>query len=229
MWLEAKELNSSCHIVLTNSVLTAIPIYWISILKIPYLVIHDINYLCKKFIRNDQQSRSMIRHLVNWNMMCRPKRYVGLGVKPFAKMVIEVLQWSAQALVHPCEGYLLQQKTAFGTDALLKKHRLPLWRSILGLHWLFKQCLLLKVGNKSHALFWHDIWIGEEPLMLSFPHLFALANNQYASIARFMTISNPMFNFRRPLNSIALKEYQVFAHLLLSSTLSNIHDSWAWK
>nr|GFA88247.1 hypothetical protein [Tanacetum cinerariifolium] len=45
----------------------------------------------------------------------------------------------------------------------------------------------LKVGNGMSTSFWHDQWLGDSCLRLSYPHLFALENNKVCTVAAKMS------------------------------------------
>ena len=65
---------------LAKSVLNALPVYTMQTTVLPQATCANLDALCQGFIwRSNGEQRRL--HLVNWNMVCKPKEYGGLGIR----------------------------------------------------------------------------------------------------------------------------------------------------
>ncbi|KHN39397.1 Putative ribonuclease H protein, partial [Glycine soja] len=67
-----------------NSVLTALPIYLLSFFKIPHKVARRVISLQRNFLWGGDSDHKKIAW-VNWNKICLPKEFGGLGIKDIKK------------------------------------------------------------------------------------------------------------------------------------------------
>jgi hypothetical protein len=78
------------RITLLNSVLNAIPIYYLSFLKIPIHVWKSIKRIQREFLWGEIGGRRKISW-VKWEVVCQSKRCGGLGVKDIRAVNINLL------------------------------------------------------------------------------------------------------------------------------------------
>jgi hypothetical protein len=50
----------------------------------------------------------------------------------------------------------------------------------------FSKVVRYEVGDGSKFMFWHDVWCGEQPLMISYPDLYSIAHCKDAWVANYM-------------------------------------------
>ena len=86
-----------------------------------------------------------------------------------------------------------------------------------------------KVGNGEHTLFWEDTWLTNSPLKTTFPRIYALECDKYASVAAKFRDSSMFASLRRAPRG-GLEEEQL--HLLVDKVapviLSSLNDRWVW-
>ena len=82
-------LTYAGRILLLQSVILAIPIFFMSYLKIPIKVLRYIEQRMRKFLWNGVQEEDKIP-LVAWDQLCKPKKYGGVGIRKL-QIVNEVL------------------------------------------------------------------------------------------------------------------------------------------
>ncbi|GJY37600.1 RNA-directed DNA polymerase, eukaryota [Tanacetum coccineum] len=83
-----------------------------------------------------------------------------------------------------------------------------------------------RVGNGNDTRFWRDRWIGDKPLSVKFPRLFALELNKYVSVAVKMDTS-VYHSFRRSVRDGLEQQLMVDLYMLLEAvSLSNSQDRW---
>lgn len=87
---KASYLSKRGKITLIKSVLSDLPIYFMSIFKCPGSVSQHIEKLQRNFLWRGVAERNRI-HLLNWSKICKSKKE-GLGIRPL-KLVNEALFW----------------------------------------------------------------------------------------------------------------------------------------
>ncbi|MCI30811.1 ribonuclease H protein, partial [Trifolium medium] len=78
------------RIILLNSVLNAIPIYFLSYMKMPIQVWKKVRRIQREFLWGGPRGRKRI-NWVKWDVVCRPKSCGGLGVRDIRAVNISLL------------------------------------------------------------------------------------------------------------------------------------------
>ncbi|GAU38174.1 hypothetical protein TSUD_264000 [Trifolium subterraneum] len=173
-----KYVSLGGRVVLLNSVLAAIPIFYLSLFKMPVGVWKKIVRLQRKFLWGGVASTSKISW-VNWRDVCRPNNEGGLGVKDLRIMNISLLtkwKWRLLSEGNSIWKFVLRDRYGGGESGVSWMSRSlptnkvsPWWNDLMvvGLvggverlqHFFFK-----KIGNGDETSFWHDVWVGTQPL-----------------------------------------------------------------
>ena len=75
-------------------------------------------------------------------------------------------------------------KGGWSTKVCRRAHGCGLWQSSISERWeSFSKHLSFVVGDGSHSLFWHDKWLGENPLKTLYPGLFKCSVKEEACIS----------------------------------------------
>jgi hypothetical protein len=228
-------------------VLNAIPIFYLSYLKIPVHAWKKIRRLQREFLWGGRRGRKKISW-IKWETVCLPKKRGGLGVRDIRVVNISLLtKWRWR---------LLDNNQAVWKDVLISKYgadvvgRVELgenckpwyaslwWRDVcsmgsnLDINW-FSQNVLKKVGNGALTSFWKDKWIGDAPLKNLFPRLFAISNQKEASVADIWNSGEEHerwnLQWRR---RFFVWEENLLEDLLLvinAAQISDRGDSWSWQ
>jgi hypothetical protein len=77
---KGKLLSIGGRVTLPNSVIFAVPLYWMSIFRLLVNVRHSIDKLRKYFLWYGENSIKKKYHLVAWNCVCKSKKIRGLGL-----------------------------------------------------------------------------------------------------------------------------------------------------
>lgn len=72
------------RVVLTKSTLSAIPVYTAQALPIPSLVCDQMDRISRNFIWGHSDVTKK-HHLINWDIVCLPKKVGDLGIKKAKK------------------------------------------------------------------------------------------------------------------------------------------------
>ena len=76
----ASQLSLARHIILTQSVFQAVPIYAIQTTNLPSSIKAKLDQLCRRFLwSGNDELRKM--SLISWHNICQPKMAGGLGFK----------------------------------------------------------------------------------------------------------------------------------------------------
>jgi hypothetical protein len=85
-----KYVSLAGRIILLNSVLNAIPIFYLSYMKMPIQVWKTIRRLQREFLWGGRRGKNRIPW-VKWDVVCLPKRMGGLGVRDVRVVNISLL------------------------------------------------------------------------------------------------------------------------------------------
>ncbi|PWA41787.1 RNA-directed DNA polymerase, eukaryota [Artemisia annua] len=87
-----------------------------------------------------------------------------------------------------------------------------------------------KLGNGDNALFWEDIWCGDQPLKNQFPRICLLDNDRSCSVANWLSLSDRSLVLRRqPRGSIESSQFSALQSLIGDVVLSDQRDTWQWS
>jgi hypothetical protein len=240
---ENKYVSLGGRIVLLNSVLNAIPVFYLSYLKIPIQVWKKVRPIQRDFLWG-RKKMSWIK----WDTVCLPKDKGGLGVRDVRVVNISLLsKWRWRLLDNTNVVWKDVIKSKYGGNVVgrvelgddCKPWYASLWwRDIctigynLETHW-FARNVVKKLGNGVHTSFWIDIWVDDISLKDRFPRLFSISTQKEASVAE---VWNPMVgavNWRL----IWCRRLFVWEENLLNEllelinrvSLSDVTDRWGWK
>ena len=181
-------LSMAGRICLINSVLTAIPLYYISLFKVPTSVCKRIISIQTRFLWGWGKVSKPIAW-VSWKDVCRPKEEGGLGCRDillFNKALLAKWRWRCLSEENGRWKKLLDSKyeLAMESSPTPVKYQSCWWRDLSklckeggGQGW-FKEELSWKIGRGDKAKFWEDFWIGSVDLRSLFPRLYSLSVNQ---------------------------------------------------
>ncbi|GMI95172.1 hypothetical protein HRI_003186500 [Hibiscus trionum] len=182
-------LSIGGRLMLIRSVLTSLPLCFLSIFKIPVSVTKKFNSMMATFLWVGSNSSHKV-HWVNWQRLCLPLSAGGLGINN-----IETLNWSLlykRAMRYGNETHKLWRRLITAKTQSDPAGLLPIpcnannvswiWNSIAKnyakedqLGKLFRDNLSLQVGYGSKVLFWDDVWCSQSLLKEAFPKVYALS------------------------------------------------------
>jgi hypothetical protein len=234
--------NLGGRVVLINSVLASITVFFLSFLKMPVKVRKNIVRLQRNFLWGGASGDKDKIPWVSWKDVCRPKDEGGLGVKD--------LGWFNLALLAKWRWRLLMENGPLWKKVLEAKYgdvsRLNLtlvrgckpslwWKDLLGLgvegDWIL-EVFAKEVGDGGATRFWLDPWVGRDPLCSSFPRLFRVALQPELNVKDMGEWVNGIwcwsFKWRRSLWGWEEDLYLKLLEKIVLVSIAHKEDSWSF-
>ncbi|GKV25593.1 hypothetical protein SLEP1_g35004 [Rubroshorea leprosula] len=183
-------LSLGGRITLINSVLSSLPVFWMSVYMISKGTILFLDKIRRSFLWGGVEGGKKI-NWVRWDKVCRDKEQGGLGVKDLRKFNL--------ALLGKWWGRLVNEEDGLWKKVILQKYGRVgeprynwlregygsgsrWWRDICRLNvidqendgWLAKG-LNIKIGEGESVKFWWDEWCGRGILANKYPRLYLIS------------------------------------------------------
>ena len=192
------------RIVLLNSVLNAIPIFFLSYMKIPPKVLRLVIRIQRDFLWGGVGGGRKICW-IKWRRICHPKSKGGLGVRDVMLANMSLMaKWKWRLLQEdlPLWKVVLRDKygvsiSGFPPDVGVRWPRFASrwWKELMSLeggvgeNW-FTNRVVQKVSSGRETSFWHDRWIGDHPLVKVFPRLFSISSQKGVMVRDVWLLEN---------------------------------------
>jgi hypothetical protein len=240
-----KYVSLGGRIVLINAVLNSLPIFYLSYLKMPVKVWHEVVKIQRNYFWGGITSRRKTCW-VKWSEICKPKKEGGLGIKDLRLMNKSLLaKWRWKLLMN--EGDLWKDiivakygSIAIGNACLGEENARGgasvWWRDICkldsGIGW-FSQAATIKIGSGNTTGFWSNVWVGGVTLKARFPRLFGISTQQEKLVCEVGGWVSGVWEWRLEWrHSFFVWEEEIFHELMevldhVSITL--VDDRWVWN
>ena len=242
---KAKTLSIGGRLTLVKSVLSSLPIYYLSLYKAPVAVMDQIEGLMKNFLwAASNENRRM--HWVSWDVVTTSKADGGLGISKLSDVNLALIaKWAWRFTINPNSLWRRLIVSIHGGRG--KWVFLPLitsltgcWKAIVTTVGRIKlqdkgmdNYVRGKVGTGSNIAFWYDLWLGDTILKVRWPKLFELEKTKRCKVGDRIKIENGncslVHSWRRGPRSVEeLSELRDLLELVGSQSLSNQKDKWSW-
>jgi hypothetical protein len=242
-----KYISLGGRIVLINAVLNAIPVFYLSFLKMPKIVWKKLVRIQREFLWGGVRGGRKISW-VKWSIVCQNKCQGGLGVRDAKVFNLSLLTKWRWRLLQP--GMALWKRVLvarYGSHILSQVdwsgYRLPSsssswWKDICGLEksvepnsW-FSDSVVRVVGDGRSTSFWQAKWVGDAPLAKVFPRLFSLSIHKEGMVNSFCELIGDSwswnFSWRRDLFQWEVDLVARLRNSLEMVRLSSEEDRWKW-
>ncbi|GJT03129.1 RNA-directed DNA polymerase, eukaryota [Tanacetum coccineum] len=235
-----KALSIGGRLTLLKSVLGSMPIFHMSIFRVPLSVLCTLESIRSHFFKG-QDLNSKKASWVNWKKVLAPKEKGGLGVSSLYALNRGLMfKWMWRFYTQNTSLWVRVIKAIHGDDGkvggYVKDGAKSCWLSIVnelntlknkGINLL--DFLYVKLGNGDKTAFWEDRWIEGSALKTRYPRLFNLETCK--SITVSMKLAQPGLgdSFRRtPRGGVEQAQFDELSALLQNVTVSTISDRWNW-
>ena len=235
-------LSKRERLTLIESVLSSIPIYFLSLFRMPSGVIKELEKIMRNFLWKSAYGDGGDQ-LVSWNRVARAKNIGGLGIgrlKKKNKALLLKWLWRFPLEQESIWSKVIQSKFGMHSNrwdagvARRSTYQSP-WGYIFSLYDEFWQLVRLKVGNGRRIRFWEDVWCDCQALSNLFVDLYRLSMASNSIIAELCVAqigSAPYgwdLHFYRNLHDRELDSFAnltaVLDQVRLNKELAN-HRSW---
>ena len=228
-------ISKGGRITLIRSTLSSLPIYFLSLFRMPKSVCSRLEKIQRDFLWGGGNLERK-PHLVNWKTVCLQKSHGGLGVRSLSKMNIALFcKWCWRFANERDSLWRLVISTKFGegdggwnTNDMREGYGTGLWKDI-SKEWItFYQNSNSCLGNGRRLRFWKDPWCGGTALCNAFPTLFNLAALKDASVAEVWDSTrgdggwSPVF--QRPFNDWEMEEVERFLLVLQNKKIKPFQE-----
>lgn len=242
-------LSFAGRVELIKSVLSNLPVYYMSLFRMPQGIVKELNKIQSAFLWGGSDLKRMI-HLVKWKDVSVSKKLGGLGIRNI-KSVNECLlaKWwwrygsedNALWKILICSKY--GAKGGRWSPFFMNNFTCSrIWSDILSvaqsnprLFDFFKENVEIKVGNGRRIMFWEDAWNGSYCLKDKYPRLFSISIDKGVTLKEMVdrkdSFANWILRFRRNLRIWEEEELRILKDELGSGPslcLVNL-DSISWK
>ena len=169
-------LSQAGRLEVTNSIFTALPMYYTCTFKLHKAVIKQVDKYRKHCLwRGDINAKSPPKSA--WELVCLPKVEGGLGVLNLRTqnkvLLLKYLHKFFNRADIPWVHLIWEKYYSNGTPPSTQKKRSFWWRDILKLLDAYKGMVMVNVKDGSTCKLWDDLWLHRVP-QLHFPELFSL-------------------------------------------------------
>ncbi|RVW26393.1 putative ribonuclease H protein [Vitis vinifera] len=165
-------LSKGGRITLIKSMLVSIPLYQMSLFRMPKSVARRLEKLQRDFLWRGANGGNKA-HLVKWEVVCADKEKGG-----FASAKEELWKKVLEAK-YGQEDFGWRTRKANGV------FRVGVWKEILKESAWCWENMVFKVGKGNKIRFWTDPWCGNNVLCQGFPDLFSMATQRNVTVEEY--------------------------------------------
>jgi hypothetical protein len=235
---KGKNLSIGGMLVLINSVLSSLPVFFFSFYKAPKKVITDLTHVQRRFLWGGDTESSKVCW-VKWDNVCLPKEEGGLGVKNLLLFNFAMFnKWRRRILNDHNNIWSNLIKFRYGdvSQKLLRSDCLDInaadslwWKDLLlsgfieegEANW-FKSLSKWELGNGESISFWNDLWCGDLTLKERFYDMYQLSQERNSKVCNMGEWYDGLWawNLRwsRPLDTEELARFGELKRCICSAT-----------
>ncbi|GJS62333.1 RNA-directed DNA polymerase, eukaryota [Tanacetum coccineum] len=235
-----RTLSIGGRFTILKSVLGSIPIFHMSIFKVPSNVLKSLESIRSRFF-NGQDSKSRKVSWVKWDKILTSKDKGGLGVPSlYALNRGLMLKWIWRFYSQKTSLWTKVIKAIHGVNGKLDKENLAggqtCWMSIVKEVKVLKgrgvnvlDFIRLKLGNGESSSFWDDKWYEGGVIKELFPRLYALETYKNATVSMKLMASSIDHSFRRSVRSgVEESQFNSLLEIVQVTNLVPCEDRYRW-
>ena len=216
-----------------RSCLASIPVYLLSFFKFPKWALELINSQMSQCLWNDSKEKKRV-HLANWDLVCMPKEFGGLGI-PCLRDVNRCLlaSWVKRYFGSGNRIWknIVDSKYKTTNPNIFCSSTVNVSRFWKGFMWAADAVRFgykWNLGNGAQVRFWEDTWFGVSPLCVQFWDLYCVCNETMVEVRKVWDGVNLKLTFRRNFSPALLQKWFELEQIAGSIRLSDDCDSIIW-
>lgn len=219
----AKHLTIAGRVVLINQILSSLPVYYMSCFKIPIWVIQEIDKIRRNFLWHGVNDHKKM-NLVDWEVVCTPKKLGGLGVLDLRTFNNALLLKWCWKWVRPEANLIkpLLQHMELTQDLMPK----PIARLTTEMRQFWAISISRTVGNGTTISFWHHNW-GCGIISTIYAELFSYAEDETETLAQVLNAAQ--LALRQPISTTAEEQQTELMIHMAQTTIEAGQDGTRWK
>ncbi|GJR18634.1 RNA-directed DNA polymerase, eukaryota, reverse transcriptase zinc-binding domain protein [Tanacetum coccineum] len=238
---KVKTLSIGGRLTILKSVLGALPIYHMSIFKVPMKVLKNMEAIRARFF-NGTDINTKKPCWVSWKKVMASKDNGGLGVSSLYALNRALLfKWVWRFISQKKSIWARVIKALHGEDGKIGKHinhsYSSIWLSIIQeVESLKGKCMdLLQfispvLGNGISTSFWEVPWRGGVAFKVLAPRIYALESMKNIVVASKLSHNGLVWSLRRrPMDGIEQAQLTLIKNCMEGVILSNSNDRWVWN
>ncbi|XP_028099375.1 uncharacterized protein LOC114298914 [Camellia sinensis] len=211
-----KLLSFAGRLTLIKSTLSSLPVYFLSLFKMPESVAREFEKIETAFLWGSNDLKRKV-HLVKWGEVTKSFDQGGLGIRRIRDVNACLLLkwwWKFETQVNSlwrraiCNKYNIDEVSWHPPLKFTYKHS-RVWKGLssIGNHstniynFYIDNCQI-QVGDGNRIKFWLDRWCGNSSLKSTFPLLFNLSIDKEGSLQQFMARKTSPNNWNFPLRRV---------------------------
>ncbi|XP_078173371.1 uncharacterized protein LOC144567180 [Carex rostrata] len=218
----AKLLSIAGRLVLINGVLSALPVYYMSCFKIPIWVIQEIDKIRRNFLWHGVSSQRKM-HLVNWELVCTPKKLGGLGVmdlRTFNGALL--LKWNWKWVI-PANSLLKPLWSRMDLLEDLMPTAIQKLTSDFTKFWYIS--VTRSIENGATISFWHHDW-GMGIIRTRYADLYSFVQDDTQTVAEVL---HTQIQLRNPISESAANQLNSLNARVAQINLTTATDGARWR
>lgn len=171
-------LSLGGRLTLVNSVLSALPTYWMSIFKLPCWVIKALDRIRRDFLWSGPDLSHHGCRLVGWRSLCRPREQGGWGILDLHNFNMALLgkwwwkftrdpNWYGASVVQFNYGF-----SRWNLFPRLSGRISSFWKGVSCCLPAFRSCIVHCINSGEKTFFWKDCWLNGATPMDLWPEAF---------------------------------------------------------
>ncbi|KAJ0511624.1 putative RNA-directed DNA polymerase [Helianthus annuus] len=243
---KAKNLSYGGRITLIKSVLNSLPTYFFSLYKAPSKVLEMLEKLRRVFFWGGSDENTYTSWMA-WEKVIAPIEYGGLGFGSLRDANLSLLaKWWWRFTTEKDNLWRrviwsIHHNNRSWAPIPVKVSVAGPWKQIVGIRDYLSQVginlsesIWSRVSGGSKTAFWLDFWIGDNPLYIGFPLLFALESDRSCRVSDRVSWGLDVLNVswawsRSILSDSEQQELSDLLLLLCDFNGGEGLDTWVWK
>ncbi|KAJ4798488.1 RNA-directed DNA polymerase (reverse transcriptase)-related family protein [Rhynchospora pubera] len=160
-------LSRAGRVVLAASVLSTIPVYFMTVFKLPVWVIKSLDRIRRNFVWGSSNNTGGSVHLLSWDRVCLPKTLGGFGLRDLRLQNVSLLlRWwwrlyhDKNSLWNKLATVLYGKRNSNIPPLAWNKCGSFFWHDLFSIRALFQVSTYSVIGSGVSTLFWFNNWGG---------------------------------------------------------------------